>query len=100
MKSGIIDAKYSLLMGRCVARHFLTRSGHSGILALRIPGAGLWISRLWGLNRFMRAWEEVCNSPEHTVDYWGKLIRFCMRFGSRCILFSGKEIQFFFLFFF
>ena len=40
------------------------------------------------------------NSPEDTVDYWGELIRFFVRFGSRCIAFGGKGIQVFFFFFF
>ena len=43
-------------------------------------------------------WEEMYNSPEDTVDYWGELIRFFMRFGSRCIAFGGKGIQVFFFF--
>jgi len=45
-------------------------------------------------------WEEMYNSPEDTVDYWGELIRFCVRFGSGCIAFGGKGIQVFFFFFF
>ena len=49
----------------------------------------------------MREWEEVNNTPEDTVDYWGgELIRFCVRFGSGCIAFGGKGIQVFFFFFF
>jgi len=45
--------------------------------------------------------EEVYNSPEDTVDYWGELIRFCVQFGSGCIPFGGKGgYNFFFFFFF
>jgi len=43
---------------------------------------------------------DVYNSPEGTIHYWGELIQFAMRFGSRCMLFGRKGIQAFFFFFF
>ena len=70
------------------------------MLSPSVSGVGPQISRRRSRIKLCENWTEVYNSPEDTVDYWGELIRFCARFGSGCIAFGGKGIQFFFFFFF
>ena len=36
-------------------------------------------------------WEEVYNSPEDTLDYWGELIRFLRAIWERVYRFQWKE---------
>ena len=69
------------------------------VLSPSISGAGPQISYRRSGMKSCRQWEEMQNSPKDTVDYWGELIRFCVRFGGGCISSGGKGIQVFFLFF-
>jgi len=63
------------------------------VLSPSISGTGPQISQCRGGMKSCQQREEVYNSPEDTIDYWGELIRFCVRFGSGCIAFGGKGIQ-------
>ena len=77
---------------------FLAGDGYL-VLSPSISGTGSRISQRRSAIETCGQWEKIYNSLEDTVDYWGELIRFCVRFGSGCIAFGGKGIQVFFFFF-
>ena len=89
------------LPGFCGLPDIFWREVGALVLQPSVPGARPQISQRRSGNRACGEWKEMYNSPEDTVDYWGELIRFCVRFGSGCIAFRRKgDTSFFFFFFF
>ena len=66
-----------------------------------VSGTGPQISRRRSQIKSRGEWEEVCNSPEDTVDYWGELIWvLCAILGAGVSLSAERGYKVFFLFFF
>ena len=79
---------------------FLAGNGYL-VLSPSISGTGPRISQRRSAIETCGQWEEMYNSPEDTVDYWGELIRFLRAIWERVYRFRRQgHTSFFFFFFF